>query len=100
MDLVRQAYVGENCVGDESNAYPGVARPGIVDGFGPLVKQAATAPGGEASAERKAGMISFVTKPLKNGKCQTGIEYMLLLAFVTLASSLLFIGAGSINFGH
>lgn len=42
-------------------------------------------------------MIWWLTKPLKNGMLQAGIEFLLLLAFVALTSSILFIGTGSIS---
>lgn len=68
----------------------------MVEGLGPLMKEYHCT-GGEASAGRKAEMIWWLTKPLKNGMLQAGIEFLLLLAFVALTSSILFIGTGSIS---
>jgi hypothetical protein len=42
-------------------------------------------------------MMPLFTKVLKLGKWHAGIEFILLLAFVVLTSSIMFVGTGSIN---
>jgi hypothetical protein len=43
-------------------------------------------------------MVGLLTGLIKNGKRQAGIDVILLLSFVMLASSILFMGAGAIVF--
>lgn len=55
---------------------------------------------GRAGAEASAGgkqVISRFARLLKNGKYLLGLEWILLIAFVALASSMLFLGVGSIT---